>query len=273
LFEKGLKCVIRKAGVTYADIYCAQIVIDNISQYKQAFGQPTADYVMRILASRLARTFSKPFSIYRGAENNFYLLYEDIITEEDKEALYAIDAVKQQLIDEVCSDITLHNSPHKIYAVVTICQLKGMEASVMKVRHMLSQGYHQLSADQVNTPVIFHRASSVGYDRYNFIRQSLGAAVSNHELFIELQPQYEGDGSMVCAEALVRWQHPQLGLIPPAEFIPIAEETDAIVEIGQWVMNECGKLLYECDKSGLKTRLSINISAKHMARADFSEKC
>ncbi len=272
LFEKGLKCVIRKAGVTYADIYCAQIVIDNISQYKQAFGQPTADYVMRILASRLTRTFCKPFVVFKGAENSFYLLYEDIITEEDIDARHAIDAVRQQFTDEVCSDITLHNSLHKIYAVVTICQLKGMETSVTKVRHMLGEGYNQLSEDQVNAPVVFHSASSVGYDRYNFIRQSLGAAVSNHELFIELQPQYESDGSMVCAEALVRWQHPQLGLITPAEFIPIAEESDAIVEIGQWVMNECGKLLYECNKSGLRTRLSINISAKHMARADFSEK-
>ena len=96
---------------------------------------------------------------------------------------------------------------------------------------------------------------------YSKDQQTLGRATANNELFIELQPQYNGAGSLVSSEVLLRWNHPHLGIVTPLEFIPIAEQNESIADIGLWVCNEACKLLSECQTKNINTKLSINISA------------
>ena len=91
-------------------------------------------------------------------------------------------------------------------------------------------------------------------------------------MFLELQPQYCSSGNLVSSEVLLRWNHPHLGVVTPAEFIPIAEQNDFIADVGLWVCNEACKILSECNAKDIDTKLSLNISAKHLARADFVSK-
>jgi EAL domain-containing protein (putative c-di-GMP-specific phosphodiesterase class I) len=88
---------------------------------------------------------------------------------------------------------------------------------------------------------------------------------------LHYQAQVEGEGRLVGAEALVRWQHPQRGLIAPAEFIPIAEETGLIIPLGDWVLRSACRQLALWAKSTVMAGLSIavNISAKQIQQPDF----
>jgi len=272
LFETAMKNIIRKAEVTYTDVYCVKISLINIAQYSQAFGQSTGDYILRIVASRLGRSFNSPFCVYKGDEHQFYLLYESPIAENDETADVWLGAVNEKLVNDVFYNITLHNSSHLMEAEVTSCRLSGGNISYEKIMHMLdNSGKSQALAPEAKSLVRFNVASSKCYERYRLIKTSLKRSLEDNELYIELQPQYGHEGDIICAEALLRWQHPKLGLIPPDEFIPIAEESDTIVALGHWVINESCKLLNDCKNSGLDTRLAVNISAKHIARADFSD--
>ncbi len=85
------------------------------------------------------------------------------------------------------------------------------------------------------------------------------------------QPQVDQDGRTIGAEVLIRWLHPQRGLVPPAEFIPLAEETGLIVPIGNWVVETaCAQLKLWEGRAGLDDlQLAVNVSAPQFRQADF----
>ena len=103
------------------------------------------------------------------------------------------------------------------------------------------------------------------------LEADLRLALQHEQFVLHYQAQVEGEGRLVGAEALVRWQHPQRGLIAPAEFIPIAEETGLIIPLGDWVLRSACRQLALWAKNSVMADLSIavNISAKQIQQSDF----
>jgi len=100
----------------------------------------------------------------------------------------------------------------------------------------------------------------------NALERELRSAVGNGELFLEYQPQRHSNGEIIGFEALVRWQHPRRGTVTPAEFIPIAEESDLIVEIGEWVLREACR---EAASWNDELQVAVNVSAIQFRRGDL----
>lgn len=101
------------------------------------------------------------------------------------------------------------------------------------------------------------------------IEKQLPQAILNQELCLYLQPQMSAAGELVAAEALVRWQHPEKGLLSPGLFIPVAEESNLIVDLGRWVVTEALRLIKLADLAQLSFQLSINISPRHFHQVNF----
>ena len=99
---------------------------------------------------------------------------------------------------------------------------------------------------------------------------ALGEAVQRGEFVLALQPQLSFSTGEVCgAEALLRWNHPRDGMRLPATFIPVAEQTGIIADIGDWVVAEVASMLSEWRSQGIKRRISFNVSPRQLDRADF----
>jgi diguanylate cyclase (GGDEF)-like protein/PAS domain S-box-containing protein len=98
------------------------------------------------------------------------------------------------------------------------------------------------------------------------LERDLRSAVANGELFLEYQPQRHSNGEIIGFEALVRWHHPQRGTVSPVEFIPVAEESDLIVEIGEWVLREACREASSWDDS---LQVAVNVSAIQFRRGDL----
>jgi EAL domain-containing protein (putative c-di-GMP-specific phosphodiesterase class I) len=106
-----------------------------------------------------------------------------------------------------------------------------------------------------------------------FVESSLRRALKNGEFALLYQPQVElASGAMTGAEALLRWRDPQLGIVLPAQFVPIAEESGLIVPIGRWVLREACRQLRAWQDAGLApVPVSVNISAAEFRHHDFLE--
>ncbi|EOO71504.1 EAL domain-containing protein [Bacillus mycoides] len=103
------------------------------------------------------------------------------------------------------------------------------------------------------------------------LEQDLPNALENDELFLLYQPQVDSKtGKVIGAEALIRWQHPELGLISPFEFIPIAEETSQIIPVGKWILQEACRQLKKWHSAGYANlKMGINLSAIEFEQKDF----
>lgn len=102
------------------------------------------------------------------------------------------------------------------------------------------------------------------------LERDLLLALQRDEFLIEFQPQIEvGSGRVVAAEALIRWAHPERDLVMPSFFVPVAEESGAIVALGDWVMSHVCETATRWAKAGIAQRIAINISTRELSQADF----
>jgi EAL domain-containing protein (putative c-di-GMP-specific phosphodiesterase class I) len=130
-----------------------------------------------------------------------------------------------------------------------------------------------------------YQAKAAGRNTYRFYQQSmqdivdtklniernLGMAISQGELSLHYQPQHADAKTVVAVEALLRWDSYNLGHIPPAKFIPVAEESGLILTIGQWVIEKACEQIISWDQQKIKVPLvAINISAKQFHQANFA---
>jgi EAL domain-containing protein (putative c-di-GMP-specific phosphodiesterase class I) len=97
------------------------------------------------------------------------------------------------------------------------------------------------------------------------------SAIAEDQLFVHFQPKVEPrTGKILAAEALIRWNHPDWGVLPPSEFIPLAEKSGLIIELGEWMLSAVCKLMKQWKDSGIEiVPISINISAKHFLKEDL----
>ncbi|MGH2831239.1 MAG: putative bifunctional diguanylate cyclase/phosphodiesterase, partial [Solirubrobacteraceae bacterium] len=106
--------------------------------------------------------------------------------------------------------------------------------------------------------------------RRQSIREGIGPALENNEFVLHYQPMLGlGSGEVVAVEALIRWQHPQRGLIPPMDFIPVAEQTGQIVPLGKWVLATACRQARDWQAQGLRVRMAVNLSARQFAAPDL----
>ena len=107
------------------------------------------------------------------------------------------------------------------------------------------------------------------------LERDLRFALGNNEFELHLQPKYGAVSQQLTgAEILLRWRHPTQGLVSPAEFIPILEETGAIVDVGVWVRQESLRMVRRWRASGLMSpRLAVNVSARELRQVDFISQC
>ncbi len=125
-----------------------------------------------------------------------------------------------------------------------------------------------------NTFTFFQRSIFNSYRRKNDIKEELKTAIKNREFYIQYQPQVNTAKNQITGfEALLRWQNSRLGFVPASEFIPIAEMTGNIVEIGEWVLESVCKTICEMgSKNYILKKISVNVSPIQLKKDDFADK-
>ncbi len=150
-----------------------------------------------------------------------------------------------------------------------IALLPGMAGDVDSALRQVAVALHRAKASGRNTAIIFEQLMQAQADRRLLLEKGLRLALERDEFELHYQPQLDARGRFVAAEALLRWRHPQHGLIAPGEFIPIAEETGLIHAIGRYVLQQACLERESWAAAHADARVSINVSPWQLFAQDF----
>jgi diguanylate cyclase (GGDEF)-like protein/PAS domain S-box-containing protein len=238
-------------------VLCADL--DRFGRVNESLGHLAGDEVLAEVARRLRGTVPSPDTVARGGGDEFLVLVEDVA---DPEAAMATaerilhELRRPYLLDDI--EFTCSASIGVVYRGAqgnSVETLEGDASLAMAAAKARGRDRAQLFTDQL-------RASM---PRLSFERE-LQQAVAAEQFVVRFQPTVElTTNQVVGVEALVRWQHPERGLLPPADFVGAAEESGAIVDIGRQVLEEsCARLADWASHTDRDLTVSVNLSARQL---------
>ena len=258
LFNDRLDTIIREAtrnGECFAVLF---VDLDHFKAINDTYGHDAGDQVLRTVTQRLCGSIRASDTVARYAGDEFIIVLRHIVKNDDvmrvaekivqvmETPLYLEDATELQ----VTASMGLSFFPDDAGDGATL--LKHADEAMYAAKH---QGR--------NTFQIYEISPEYAQQHGMALKTRLRHAEGNGELRVVYQPQVNTETEdIVGMEALVRWEHPELGIISPAVFIPLAEETGLIVSIGEWVMRTACRQAQEWEQRyGLRLRLGVNLSA------------
>ncbi|OLU16379.1 MULTISPECIES: bifunctional diguanylate cyclase/phosphodiesterase [unclassified Pseudomonas] len=238
--------------------------IDNFKRINDTLGHQTGDKLLVSLAKRLRNSFSGEGTLARFASNEFAILLDNcesprgqLIAQQVLETLDKPLFVDNQLII-ISGSVGLACSPEHGADPQTLMKHAGLALHKAK-----ANGKHQLQ--------VFTDALNAEANYKLFVENNLRRALTQNELEVFYQPKLcLKTGQLLGMEALLRWQHPEKGMIRPDQFISVAEETGLIVPIGKWVVRQACRMSKQLTAVGLgNLQVAINLSPKQFSDPDL----
>jgi len=249
-------------AITIADKEKRQLAVlfldlDRFKNINDNFGHTVGDEVLIQTAKRLKERLRNSDTVARIGGDEFLIMVETNRNIQD------IDKLTRSIINKIQTPLYINDIQHinSVSIGISIYPGDGEDASTL-IKHADNAMYHAKQQGKNNYFYYTKELSEQTQRRYT-IEQALLVAIKKEQLTLVFQPQIELETlNIVGVEALVRWHHPELGFISPAEFIPVAEETGLIVEIGEWIFRQSCQTFSNWKKAGLHLdSLAINVSS------------
>ena len=265
LLSERLEQAIAAVQRYHGTLAVGMLDLDGFKRINDRYGHATGDRLLVAVADRLKQIIRGGDTLARLGGDEFVLVMRVQDTEE-------LESAMRRILSALSSVYTIDGIGIHISASigVTLYPNDNEDAETL-LRH----------ADQA-----MYKAKQSGRDCFHLFDVSLdkkaktafetvirvSEALHNGELCLYYQPKINlNSGAVIGFEALLRWQHPQEGLIPPLDFLPLVEQTDLIVEIGEWVIDQALNQIGRWAALGHTWSVSVNIAALHFQRADFTE--
>lgn len=256
-----------KRSKTYGAVLL--IDLDNFKQVNDAKGHEFGDFLLKEMADRLSSCIRPGDVAGRLGGDEFGILLENLHASEDCAGQLA-QQVAIKMIEVLSAPFTLHEIQGEITPSIGIVLFSDdADSSSQLLRYADSAMYAAKNAGR-DTFCFFNPSLQARLERRFKLENELRLSTQQGAFKVLYQPQI-ADGKISGAEALVRWMHPYLGMIPPNEFIPLAEENGLIVTIGTFVLRQACEQLqkWSSDPRTRRWTLAVNISARQLFRPDF----
>jgi diguanylate cyclase (GGDEF)-like protein len=238
--------------------------IDRFKNVSETLGSACADKLVVDVAERLVKTMREGDTVAYWGNDEFAFLFQQLVSSEDaiqisKRLQSTFESTFTWGTDEIYLTASVGIALYPMNGHDDASLLKNASAALAQAKQYGGNNYQ------------FYTAEMNAKARRRFsLESSLRRAIERQEFTIHFQPKIDiNRWQVVGAEALIRWNHPEKGLIPPADFIPLAEESGLISSIGEWVLaNSCIQLRDWAERAPGLT-LSLNISARQLQDPDF----
>lgn len=243
----------RRQKTTFAVLF---LDLDGFKQINDAFGHHTGDQLLIEAAARLHTNIRACDTLARVGGDEFVLLAE---VRDPTDAASLADKLVRAIAEPV--EIAGHNLHVSASIGIALCCEGSAEAEEL-LRNADAAMYHAKSISR-NGYCFFDISMNEDAHQQLQLLHDLRLAHERGELVLHYQPKYAApNGRLLGAEALLRWRHPLQGLIPPGDFIPLAEKTGLIIPIGAWVLDEACRQMAEWHAAGhAQWSISVNLSA------------
>lgn len=241
------------------------IDLDGFKPVNDSYGHAAGDMVLQQVAHRLHRIIRGVDTAARIGGDEFLLLLEDLTGVADAVALAerVLQAIRKPF----------HLSDREVALGCSIGVVVYPD-HIDRERLLTSADVAMYAAKRSggNSYAVFEPHMQNGVAEQMRMQQDLRGAAGRGELHLHYQPKIAAGGEVLGMEALLRWQHPELGAISPVVFIPLAERFGLINAIGDWVIEDVCRQLGEWKREGLHTRVAINLSAHQLRQPDLVER-
>ena len=241
--------------------------MDNFKSINDTLGHDSGDVFLKQIATRLSACMRETDTISRLGGDEFLILLPDLTQAEDAAPILA-KLMEQMQLPFFAEG---HEISTSVSMGVTIFPEDGTSfESLLKKADM---AMYKAKGDGRNTYRYFDDAMDVEAIEHQFIRNGLRRALERNEFVLHYQPQIDlASGAIIGVEALIRWNHPQLGMVSPARFIPVSEESGLIVSIGDWVLREACRQAMAWQRDGLpELCMAVNLSAVQFKRGSVEQ--
>ena len=246
------------------------IDLDNFKALNDTYGHDKGDLLLQQVASRLLGCVRKCDTVARLGGDEFVIMLEEL-NEKSSVAAFQTKTIGEKILAALnkpyqLADHECHSTPS-----MGITLFRNQARSIDELLKHADIAMYQAKAGGRNTLRFFNQSMQAVVTARSNLEEELHKSLQKKYFFLHYQPQVDAMGRITGVEALVRWKHPLRGMVSPAEFIPLAEETGLILPLGQWIMETaCTQLASwatSLDMSHLT--VSVNVSARQFRQADF----
>lgn len=248
--------------------------LDRFKTINDSLGHGVGDELLRSIGRRLTNELPESTTIARFGGDEFAVLLPEIGEGIIELAAEHAAQLAQTIIDTL--SVPYDIAEHRLYSTVSIgiTIFNGKKRNSLEVLRCADTALYRAKAAGRNSYQFYEPQMQTTAQMRLSIEKDLHQAVENGELELYYQPQFNRSRQITSAEVLIRWHHPRRGMIPPLEFIPIAEESGQILQIGQWVLEQSFQQLAQWHHTALPSsfrQLAINISPIQFMQIDFVE--
>lgn len=264
-FQAHLEQSVQRAAAANDAFAILFIDLDNFKTVNDTLGHEAGDELLREVAARLTQAVRKSDVVCRLGGDEFTVVVDPLGHPDD------VTVVCEHIAQALHRPATIAGRRVQVSGSIGVCVyprdggdvsalLRGADLAMYQVKAVGKNGYAFYQSDMV-------RAASIRLT----IEQELREAIAAGELRLVYQPKRRlADNALEGFEALVRWHHPQRGEVMPGEFIPVAEQTDLIVELGDWVIRAaCGQVRQWRDAGYETVPVAVNVAARQLQRGDL----
>ena len=244
--------------------------LDNFKKINDSLGHFIGDLLLQEVAERLKLSVREEDTVARFGGDEFVVMLIDL---SDKTPVAAAQAqvIAEKILNKFSQPYLLDNQTYAISCSLGVALFSDHEETVEDIIKHADIAMYQAKKAGCSTFRFFDPQMKAAIKAYLALETELRSALEQNQFQLYYQIQVDSTQRALGAEVLIRWFHPERGLVSPAQFIPIAEETGLIITIGLWVLESaCAQLqTWQQDKLTCALTLSVNVSAKQYRQTDF----
>ncbi len=248
------------------------IDLDNFKTLNDTQGHDMGDLLLQQVAKRLTACMRQGDTVARLGGDEFVVMIEEL-SESREEAAAQAEMIGEKILAAISVPYKLAGLDYQITPSIGITLYSDHKQSTDELLKQADLAMYQSKSAGRNTLRFFDPAMQAVITTRVKLETDIRQGILKDEFVLHYQPQINREGITVGAEVLLRWPHPERGLVPPVEFIPLAEDTGLILPLGNWVLETtCTQLaLWAKEPHTQHLTLAVNVSARQFRQPDFVE--